>query len=590
MAKRNKTPEVPVEVVHPATSDTPEKPVEHSDLLVAKARNRSGDNIFKRFGHWYKSHKKLSIPLTVLALLAIVLGVPFTRYKVLGLAIHKNYSVTVLDSVSGKPVSQADIKLAGKTAKTDEKGQATISQAPLGNQTASVSKKYYKDTSAKVLVSLTNSKNKADIKLEATGRQVPVTVTNKITGKGIQGATITVQDTEAKTDEKGEATVVVPAGQTSQKATITLDGYHELAADMEVTEQPSDKNKFAIAPSGKLYFLSKQSGKIDVVKTNLDGSERQVVLAGTGKEQESDTILLAARDWKFLALKSRREGDKAKLYLIDTSNDSLTTMDEGDATFDITGWSNHDFIYKVSRNKQPWEAKAKAIKSYNADSKKLATMQESQAQGTSVSDFLYEDFTAPYIVDDRVLYATTWQGDGYADNFTGKQREIFTAKPGTSERQVLKSFPVSSTTSYAGIEAKPYAPNEIYYAIFENQKWEFYEYEDGQVKPATTDEETFFNKVYPRYIQSPSGNTLFWAEARDGKNTLLLGDKKAENGQELGALSELTPYGWYTENYLLVSKKDSELYIMNKAKDATPLKVSDYHKPAFNNNGYGGGY
>src|SRR6185369_16053847 len=114
-----------------------------------------------------------------------------------------------------------------------------------------------------------------------------------------------------------------------------------------------------------IYFLSKASGKIDVVKTNLDGTDRQTVLAGTGKEEDTDTILLASRDWKYLALKSRRDGKAVKLYLIDTSNDKLTTIDEGNATFDMVGWQNDYFVYYVYRNNvKSWQPKGSSLKSY----------------------------------------------------------------------------------------------------------------------------------------------------------------------------------------------------------------------------------
>ncbi len=589
MAKRKKAAEVPADVVHPETTDTPEKPTpDHSDLLVAKTRDRSSDNIFKKFAHWYKTHKKISIPLTALLAVALILAIPLSRYKVLGLAIHKNYAVTVVDSTSGKPVSQADVKLAGKSATTDEKGQATINNAPLGNQHVTVTKKYYADQSANVLVSLTDAKNKTEVKLQATGRQVPVTVTNKITGQGVQGATITAADSESKTDEKGEAVVVVPADQPTQKATIKQEGFHDLSADLEVTEQPSDKNKFAVVPTGKLYFLSKQSGKIDVVKTNLDGSERQTVLAGTGKEDEGDTILLATRDWKFLALKSHREGDKAKLYLIDTSNDSLITMDEGDATFAITGWQDHDFVYLVYRNnKKPWEPKGQAIKSYSADKRALTTMRESEAEGGPGS-YASQSLQFQYLVDRGLIYITSWNSCcGYPVLSAGKEYQIIQQKPGTTQATTLKTF---SQDGYNSLSASPYKPNEIYFTAWPNgkEKPEIYEYEDGQIKAASADANP--DKPYPRYVLSPSATAQFWAEARDGKNTLFIGDKDGENGQNIATLSELNPYGWYTDDYLLVSKKDSELYIMGKSKDSTPLKVSDYHKPAFNNNGYGGGY
>jgi hypothetical protein len=82
--------------------------------------------------------------------------------------------------------------------------------------------------------------------------------------------------------------------------------------------------------------------------------------------------LLASRDWKYLALLSKRDGgENAKLFLINTSNDSVATMDEGDATFLLSGWSEHRFVYRVIRNKlADWTPKKQALKSFDAENQK----------------------------------------------------------------------------------------------------------------------------------------------------------------------------------------------------------------------------
>jgi len=75
-----------------------------------------------------------------------------------------------------------------------------------------------------------------------------------------------------------------------------------------VTTDKVAANQFKLAPVGKVFFLSNAGGKIDVVSTNLDGTDRKVVLAGTGKEDRNNTVLLASSDWKYLALLSLRDG------------------------------------------------------------------------------------------------------------------------------------------------------------------------------------------------------------------------------------------------------------------------------------------
>jgi hypothetical protein len=62
---------------------------------------------------------------------------------------------------------------------------------------------------------------------------------------------------------------------------------------------------------------------------------------------------------------------------------------------------------------------------------------------------------------------------------------------------------------------------------------------------------------------------------------------------QIATLSDYTQYGWFSDDYLLVSKNSSQLFIMPRAgikQDPEALKVSDYHKPAQTYPGYGGGY
>src|SRR6185295_2559549 len=110
------------------------------------------------------------------------------------------------------------------------------------------------------------------------------------------------EDTEATTADDGKAVLVVPADKQEDAVTLSGDGFNTISATLKVTTEEVEANSFKVAPSGKIYFLSNASGKIDLVKSNLDGTDRQTVLAGTGKEDKLNTVLLASRDWKYVAL------------------------------------------------------------------------------------------------------------------------------------------------------------------------------------------------------------------------------------------------------------------------------------------------
>ena len=551
----------------------------------------------QRFKIWYSQRKKWTIPASVLLLILILAAIPLTRYNLAGLVVKHDLSVRVIDATANTPVSGATVSIGPASAETDGTGKAVLHKVKAGNHSVTFSKKYYKNTTAKLLAPIFSQKSVAQVQMTATGRQVKISVVNTINKKALSGVIIKVADISAKTDRNGSATVVLPIAPSDQKATLSLDGFNDSTVEVKASNDKIQDNKYNLTPSGKVYFLSKLSGKIDVVKTNLDGSGRQTVLAGTGNEQDQGTVLLAARDWKYLALLSRRAGNSSTLYLIDTSNDSLSTIDEGGVDFSLNGWVNDDFVYTVTRgDAQLWQNGRQSIKSYNALSKKITALDQTTASGTSQADYISELVGPVYTYGDQVFYIKNWTAAynvGSLASITSKQATFNSVKADGSAKRAIKSFGLASGTQSVDVslEERVESPSSIDLKFSDGVKDNFYVYANGQVKDDSNQTaDSFYSANYPTYLQSPSGDQTFWSEARDGKNTLFTGDSSGQNAKQIATLSDYNTYGWYSDNYLLVSKNSSELYILPKAGDQPAIKISDYHKPALTFAGYGGGY
>ncbi|MBX4188588.1 hypothetical protein KW792_00630 [Candidatus Saccharibacteria bacterium] len=584
MPEEQNEPENQPEVVEPAQPESTEiaKPEKAKDPSASK---------LDRLKLWYTSNKKISIPLTVLLFIIILAAVPFTRYAIAGTVVKKDMSVKVLDDTSATPVSGAQVSTGSVNAITNASGVATLKHISVGPHDLTVTKKYYKDKKTSLTLPVMQQKSIPTVQIEATGRQVQVTVTDSIDKSAVAGVSITVAGTNAKTDSGGVATMVVPTGANEQKATLTQSGYNDTEVTLKISSDKILNNEVKMTPAGKVYFLSKLSGKIDVVKTNLDGTERKTVLAGTGKEEDQNTVLLASRDWKYLALLSRRAGSNPTLYLIDTSNDSSSVIDEGNAAFTLVGWVGQNFVYTVERsNVGLWQADRHAIKSFNAPSKKIVTLDQTTATGTSNYNYVGESLGTIYGYDDQIYYIKNWGSSGDVGT---KQATFNSIKTDGTAKKTIKSFGLSSgsTSSYISVEAKVEKPDKTHFYFYDGAKDNFYIYSDGQFKTDTTIKTSsdFFTASYPTFLQSPSDKNTFWSEPRDGKNTLFIGDDDGNNEKQITTLSDYNTFGWYTDNYLLVSKNSSELYAMSKdGKNA--IKISDYHKPAVTFQGYGGGY
>jgi len=529
--------------------------------------------------------------LVIAGLLVVIFAVPVTRYKIVGLVIKRSVTVSVVDSTTHTPVSNAQVRLAGASAKTDANGKAKL-HGSVGATTLTVTKQYYKTYTSKSFVGFKTQPVTASI--VATGRQVPIIVTNKISGKPLSGAEIKVLDTTAKTDAHGQAILVLPTTATSDSGTVSLKGYNNLSARFQVTADKVAANHVQLTPAGQVYFLSNLNGTLDVVKTNLDGSGRKTILAGTGKEDPNTTSLLASRDWKYLVLKARRDTAFPSLYIIDTSTDKATQFDSGDSSFTLAGWYGHNFMYDVVRNNvSAWQSGHEVIKSYNAEGGQLNQLDQNQAEGTATA-YAYQSFSNFYIVNGLLAYNTQWFSFDTVGSYdlSGKNDTIRGVQPNGQGKKDYQNFTAAST---GYMQAAPYSPQVIYYLVYSNSdnKTTFYEFQNGAVTTDTSIDQTDFSKPYPTYLLSPAGNQTFWTELRDGKNTLFIGDANAQGKKQIASLSDYSPYGWYSDNYTLVSKSSSELYIMpagGMAAGKTPLKITDYYKPAQTFNGYGYGY
>lgn len=539
-----------------------------------------------------KKGKVLVAFLFILAVAGVLYAVPATRYGILGTIVKKDVKLVVVDSQTKKPVSEAVVELAGKSAKTKNDGVVNFADIPVGEYTVSIKKKYYKDSKAVYTLPVFEKPIEQSIDLQATGRQVNVYVVNKISKLPLTKAVIKVSDTSSLTDEKGAATIVLPPNKPELEGVVTLDGYNEHKVTVKVTEE-KNINKFEITPKGTLFYLSKITGKINVMQSNLDGSEAKVVVAGTGKEIDRETVLLAARDWQYMALLSRRDGSEgAQLYIVDAKSGGLRTADSKGLNIELIGWWGHRFIYASSKNlNTDGSVQEKTLYSYDADTGKIVTLDSTTNAERGATTYTDRDtLNSFYIIDGNVVYVRDW----YLNYGTPSDKKTLIKQVGVdgSGIKTLKELPQNQ---YGYLQAKLYGPQEIYFRIqlVTSDSAEYYEYANRALKKISYDDNDFNNAYYATYLLSPSDKKTFWHEPRDGKNTLLIGDSDGNNAMAVDTLSDYSSYGWFTDDYVLVSKNGSELYIASSKESFSknaPLKISNYHKPQQTFIGYGSGY
>lgn len=536
-----------------------------------------------------KKRKILVIIASVFVLATIIFAVPLTRYFVLSPFFKKDVTLKIIDSKTNKPVSNVTIKLDDIASQTDKDGQAVFKSVPVGEYKLRVTKQYYRDYTSSYIVPVLDTPETPSFNVEAVGRQIVVNIKNKITGDELSDVVVEAAGTKATTDSEGLATIILPPNDKVLKATLTKDGYN--AVDIELKVDETIVNNYAISPSGSIYYLSKATGKINIMKSSLDGSNATVAVAATGQESDYETSLLSSRDWQYSALSATRTDNKQRLYLISSNKDELSVIDEGDATFGLVGWSGHNFIYIVYRNGlSQWSGKREALKSYNADTRKVTILDETGGSGSNNYDYSQELFGGVYIMKDELVYLKSW----YANNFNvlvsaNKVPTLYSVNPAGGAKKTIKS-----STADKSVSMKLYEPQGLYLRI--SAPSTFYEYEDGKIKDVDGISDSKFDSFYPTFLVSPSAKKTLWYEPRDGKNTIFVGNETGKDAQTVGNSSDYTPYGWYGQNdeYILLTKNGSELYISSSTKvigenGYQPLKVTDYHKTR-TYPGYGYGY
>ena len=554
----------------PEESSTPQ--TEPTDIEATTGN--VGPSRWERFKTWYLARKKWTIPASVLAAVVILGGVPWTRYHIAGLAVKKQVIVRVEDSKSGTAVSQAAVKLAGKQAQTNGQGAVQFDHVSVGPYTIQVSKKYYKNSAARITVGFTGSKT-FNIEAEATGRQVKIIVKNAVSQKPLAGVTIKIADTSYKTDNNGQAIAVVPAGTATQKATLSLAGYNDSAVSVKVSDKEVAENKFSLTPAGKIYFLSKRTGKLDLMKANLDGSDAKVVAAGTGYEHDYDTALLASADWKYVALVARRSATNPtpQLYVLSTSDDKLLNADAGNANFELRGWAGNSLVYVVTRNDIPYtQANKYKVKSYDAATGKTTLLDQSSYNSAANA---YEFYSFVYVWDNYIVYGKNWTLVNYGSppNLTHTFHII---NADGKNHRVLGSYDTGTYT----VQYVQHGASSVYIwqqaLDSESGTDKFFDYVLGEAAPKQVNiDDSQFYQAYPTYWLSPSGKQTLWSENRDGKNTILVGDSTGDNSTAIASLSDYSAYNWFSDQYVLLTKNDSQLYVMS-VKGGPALKVTDY--------------
>ncbi len=569
------------EKVEPADAkpETYEVPTEQVKSELAETPKPPGGGKLKSIWRKWWGNKKVFVPTALGLVLLVLLLIPATRYAVAGLVLKRHVNVQVLDGSTNEPVSEAIVKLGGQSQLTNGEGYASFNDIKPGHQTVLVSKQFYNDGAATELVRLSGALN-FSISMNAAGHAYTLVVQNLITKQPLGDALVKFSGTQSRTDSSGKTQLVQPVTTKEVQVELSHEGYVNGSAKLALDASSQADLAATLLPEGKVYYLSKSTGTINVMKAGLDGSKPKVVVAGTGDEDSNTTSLLPSPDWHYLVLRAQRSGDHDGLYLINTTNDSMTNFDQGNADFRPIGWTNGRFVYEVtSKDLNDYQTGKDKIKSYNPTSGQLATLDQTIYTGKKA---VIEQLGDVNLLDAVVAYTKQYYTTDGSD--VNKDAGIFTINPDGTGKRTIKTF--GSKLAYLNMEQVK--PNELY--VLEGHSGTYYTLIGTTLAPTALKQNEFYDS-HTTYYRSPDNTKTLWSENRDGRAVVFIGNAAGDEAKEIAKLEDdqFDIYGWFSQDYVLYSKNASQLFI-GGVNGSDPIKITDYHKPDYGYYGYGGAY
>lgn len=483
--------------------------------------------------------------------IVVVAAIPTSRYFVLNsLGVRSSSSLLVLDEKTRQPLKNVEVNLSGHSAKTDIEGKASFSDVKLGEQQLTIVKPAFAEVNRTVVVGW-GSNPLGEIYLKPVGSQYTLKLTDFLSSKPISKAEATSGEASAIANQKGEIILTLPNYDDAEiEITVTADNYRTEKLKLPVSSKETKEIK--MVPQRKAVFVSKRSGTYDVYKVDVDGKNEEMLLEGTGTENEDTMALVSHPTRELAALVSTRGIEKAKdgsllssltLIKVDTKFSNVITDAE---SVQIIGWAGNKLIYIETTQDVKEDDKYKnKIISYDIET----TEKKELASSNYFNDVMLANGVVLYAPAE---YAVNGQVGLYKINPDG------TNKITIYDKEVWSLFRSSYDTVSVSV----------------SDKWYNYNLNDNNFDKASAPPTAKKSRIY---ADSSNKSKSLWVDERDGKGVLLLftpADNKDRVIKSQGGLNE--PIRWLDDDHAIyrITSGETADYIIS-ISGGEPKKISD---------------
>ena len=522
------------------------------------------------FSSWWHNKKARNLTLLVLvAIFAALAIIPVTRYAILNaLGVRASLSLQVVDSKYALPVKNAEVSAGGQTGITNNEGFATLTGVKLGKTQLVITKRSFATVEQSITVGWGSNPFNDPIQMTSTGSGYSFLVTDWLSGKPIAKAEVTDGESTALTDDSGKATLTIQPTDEDIELSIKATDYRTEKITIGIKETGEKAVKLIAGKPD--VFVSKRSGKYDLYKRDVDGTNEAVLLAGTGSEQDP-LGLLVKQDGITAAFVSTRDGKRdsngfllSNLYMVDVPAKTATKVpDTESAQIQLIDWVGDKLVFvKVSAGPSAATAGRQRILVYDSKQDKTS-----------------EIANANYFNDVEVYNGQIYFAPASGGGSGSAAAQLLRVNPDGSAKTVLLDKEVWATyrTAYPTIQISAVA-----------NKW--YEQTLGENKvnalsgvPA--------NPTHRIYINSPNGEKTTYIDSRDGKGVLIVQDLKTPSNPDVVVVSKGGlgyPVRWLSDKHILYRVSNSQEtvdYIIN-IEGGDSQKVGDVTNTATTNRWY----
>jgi hypothetical protein len=468
------------------------------------------------------------------------------------------------------------VTIDGKSYKTDSQGKLTVPNVPYGKISISTKKAGYQDVNYGVTLDqdpflhrlggqeTDDAARKIELSLKATGIPVAFKVIDSLSGKPVSVGEFTIGDVVAKPDDQGLVSIKIPGTDDSKVAVSTnfggkyVDQKFDVALDDTATPNVKTMPEIKVVPGGKHYFVGKRSGVLTVYSSNLDGSDVQPIIAGTGQETDS-TAFAVSPDGKYGVLSSSRDGARnskqdmlQRIYVVDLASKQLTKVDEGvGVTF--ADWSASTLVYTTTAYDATANNYPTTLRSVDTSSKRVYNFES--------ADFI----SVGTVAFDKVVY-----------------QKYVSAGPDAITSPILRVSPVNAAAMKTLGEKTDFGTylqldfDRIAFKTGHDQAWHEYNLNTDQSK-SISQPSSGSNTIQYISTAQGGGDGRLMIDRVDGKYTLFVKDMSTGATTPLyGADGLGGPISWVGDviTYRVVNSQETADYAIS-LNGGKPVKITD---------------